>query len=49
MDEEMSPILGSSGALSPLFLFGLLRALALAQAHTGTASVLVDEFDAGVF
>ena len=33
----------------PFRLFGLLRPLALAQAHAGAAAVFVDEFDAGVF
>jgi hypothetical protein len=28
-------------------LFGLLQPLALAQAHTGPASVFADQFDAG--
>ena len=40
----------SEPSAPPLFsLFGLLRPLALAQAHARAASVLVDEFDAGVF
>ena len=30
-------------------LFGILRPLALAQAHAGAAAVFVDEFDARLF